>query len=186
MARSVDIVNVSGSITYQQELDLQELANTFESHERVSSVKYKPSKNHWLQTYIGKEEIYVAFYRSGKASIVGCDSLQHFHEITSEINEIMQELLQYQYDPHIMVNNIVATTSLGSQINLEHLAVILGLDSVEYEPEQFPALLYRIDSAVVLVFSSGKLVITGMTTPEVAGEVADRFYDEAKLLLPEK
>ena len=37
-----------------------------------------------------------------------------------------------------------------------------------YEPEQFPGLVYRIDEpkVVVLIFSSGKLVVAGGKTPE--------------------
>ena len=185
MARSVDIVNIVGSVTFQQELDLQELANTFESHERVSSVKYEPSENHWLQTRIGDDEVYVAFYRSGKVSIVGCDSMEHFHETASVVNEIMKELLQYEYEPTVEVSNIVATTSLGSHIGLEKLAILLGLENTEYEPEQFPALLYRIDDAAVLIFSGGKIVVTGLKKPELAAEVAENVYDKAKSVISE-
>ncbi|MDI6639288.1 MAG: TATA-box-binding protein, partial [Methanocellales archaeon] len=41
-----------------------------------------------------------------------------------------------------------------------------GLENIEYEPEQFPGLVYRIDepNVVVLVFGSGKLVVTGGKT----------------------
>ncbi|MFA7375483.1 MAG: TATA-box-binding protein, partial [Methanothrix soehngenii] len=42
----------------------------------------------------------------------------------------------------------------------------LGMENVEYEPEVFPGLVYRIKvpKIVVLIFSSGKLVITGGKT----------------------
>jgi transcription initiation factor TFIID TATA-box-binding protein len=185
MARSVDIVNIVGSVTFQQELDLQELANTFESKERVPSVKYEPSENHWLQTRMSKDEVYVAFYRSGKASIVGCDSLQHFYGTADMVNEIMKELLQYDYEPKVEVSNIVATTSLGTHVGLEELAILLGLNNVEYEPEQFPALMYRIDDASILIFSSGKIVITGLKNPDLAEQVAEDVYDKAKSVISE-
>jgi TATA-box binding protein (TBP) (component of TFIID and TFIIIB) len=50
------------------------------------------------------------------------------------------------------------------------VVVALGLDQTEYEPEQHPALIYRPDdpAVVLLVFSSGKLVITGTTDPAPA------------------
>ena len=50
----------------------------------------------------------------------------------------------------------------------------LGLENVEYEPEQFPGLVYRIKQpkVVVLIFSSGKLVITGGKSPEECEEGA--------------
>jgi transcription initiation factor TFIID TATA-box-binding protein len=39
----------------------------------------------------------------------------------------------------------------------------LGLENVEYEPEQFPGLVYRIKEPKVamLLFGSGKIVCTG-------------------------
>jgi transcription initiation factor TFIID TATA-box-binding protein len=53
-------------------------------------------------------------------------------------------------------------------------AVALGLENIEYEPEQFPGLVYRIKvpKVVVLIFSSGKLVITGGKSQEECEEGA--------------
>ncbi|NYT01121.1 MAG: TATA-box-binding protein, partial [Methanocellales archaeon] len=55
---------------------------------------------------------------------------------------------------------------LGSELNLNAIAIGLGLENIEYEPEQFPGLVYRIKEpkVVVLVFGSGKLVVTGGKT----------------------
>ncbi len=56
----------------------------------------------------------------------------------------------------------------SSDLNLNAVALGLGLENIEYEPEQFPGLVYRIKQpkVVVLIFSSGKLVITGGKSPE--------------------
>ena len=63
----------------------------------------------------------------------------------------------------ITIQNIVATASLEGELNLNEVAMGLGLDNVEYEPEQFPGLVYRINEpkVVMLLFSSGKIVCTG-------------------------
>ncbi|HIH36360.1 MAG TPA: TATA-box-binding protein, partial [Methanocellales archaeon] len=39
-------------------------------------------------------------------------------------------------------------------------------ENIEYEPEQFPGLVYRVEKPkiVVLIFGSGKLVVTGGKT----------------------
>ena len=44
----------------------------------------------------------------------------------------------------------------------------LELEGMEYEPEVFPGLVYRIDEpkSAILIFSSGRLVITGGKTLE--------------------
>lgn len=172
------IANVVGSVAYRQELDLRELANTFETLDTVSEVKYEPAENHWLQTRIGEDDVYVAFYRSGKVSIVGCNSVDHFHRLVDEVNSIMKELLKYEYTPQVEVSNIVATASINCSVPLERLAVYLGLEKVEYEPEQFPALIYRYKDTAVLVFSSGKIVISGMTDPTEAEPIVQKLTQD--------
>ncbi|KAF5423795.1 MAG: transcription initiation factor TFIID TATA-box-binding protein, partial [Candidatus Methanomarinus sp.] len=70
-------------------------------------------------------------------------------------------------DPQITIQNIVASADLGTKLNLNAIAIGLGFENIEYEPEQFPGLVYRINSPkiVVLIFSSGKLVVTGGKSP---------------------
>jgi transcription initiation factor TFIID TATA-box-binding protein len=76
--------------------------------------------------------------------------------------------------PEIHVQNIVASADLKSDLNLNAVALGLGLENIEYEPEQFPGLVYRIKvpKVVVLIFSSGKLVITGGKSPDECEEGA--------------
>jgi len=68
----------------------------------------------------------------------------------------------------------VASADLKTALNLNAVALGLGLENIEYEPEQFPGLVYRIKQPkiVVLIFSSGKLVITGGKSPEACEEGA--------------
>ncbi len=64
-------------------------------------------------------------------------------------------------DFHIRVENIVASAALGVEVPLEK--VVSKLDGMEYEPEQFPGLVYRMKKpkAAALIFGSGKIVCTG-------------------------
>ena len=75
-------------------------------------------------------------------------------------------------EPEIHVQNIVASADLKTDLNLNAIALGLGLENIEYEPEQFPGLVYRIKQpkVVVLIFSSGKLVVTGGKSPEECEE----------------
>ncbi len=67
---------------------------------------------------------------------------------------------------NIKIENIVASASLGVKIPLEKM--IKFLDGTEYEPEQFPGLVYRLKDpkAATLIFSSGKIVCTGARSIE--------------------
>ena len=62
---------------------------------------------------------------------------------------------------NIKIENIVASASLGVRVPLEKM--VEHLEGSEYEPEQFPGLVYRVKDpkAAMLVFSSGKVVCTG-------------------------
>jgi len=54
--------------------------------------------------------------------------------------------------------------------------VAFGLENVEYEPEQFPGLVYRVKEprVVMLLFGSGKTVCTGgRNTEDVSTAVED-------------
>lgn len=65
--------------------------------------------------------------------------------------------------PRVAITNIVCSYDIGKQVNLNRVVVTLNLESIEYEPEQFPGLVYRIDDPkiVALIFSSGKIILTG-------------------------
>lgn len=66
--------------------------------------------------------------------------------------------------------NYVFTAEIGESLNLNALAIALGLEKTEYEPEQFPGLIYRPEDAtvVLLAFGSGKVVITGARSVQEA------------------
>ena len=65
--------------------------------------------------------------------------------------------------PDVNVTNIVCSYDMGKSINLNKVVITLQLENIEYEPEQFPGLVYRIANPkiVALLFSSGKIILTG-------------------------
>jgi transcription initiation factor TFIID TATA-box-binding protein len=67
----LEIINVVGWISYPQELDLAALADTFATRSEITSVRYEPAKDAWVQTHFTPDDTYVAFYRSGRCSITG-------------------------------------------------------------------------------------------------------------------
>jgi transcription initiation factor TFIID TATA-box-binding protein len=170
-----NVANVVGRISYQQEFDLEALAEAFSSRDEIADIKYEPEVNPWLQTQFNPEKIYVAFYRTGKCSIPGCKSIEHFNEISMRVNDVMRDIIGFSYEPKSEISNIVVTADLGSQIPLEMLAIELGMDKIEYEPEQFPALLYRGSDYVILVFSSGKFLCTGLTEIDKIRSIMDEM-----------
>lgn len=178
---SVDVVNVVGSGKLGMELDLYALATDLDV-----DTKYDPDEHTGMHIRLGSGAL-ITLYRTGSYHIVGVDSVEElfasrdkFLELVKDVGVEIDTLIT---DDPFAVRNIVTTTSLGKSLNLNALAIGLGLEQVEYEPEQFPGLVYRPTNldAVVLIFGSGKLVITGVTSIDdadrvresVAGEIAD-------------
>lgn len=80
----------------------------------------------------------------------------------------------------IKIENVVASASLNTKIKLEKL--VANLDNVEYEPEQFPGLVFRIKEpkAAALIFSSGKVVCTGAKSPKTSKEVIAKIVKKMR------
>jgi transcription initiation factor TFIID TATA-box-binding protein len=72
------------------------------------------------------------------------------------------------YEFHHVTSVFVGT--LDTDVNLEALTIALGLEQTEYEPEQFPAIIYRPPEFAVtlLIFSTGKIIVGGTTNREEA------------------
>ncbi|MDF9748304.1 TATA-box-binding protein [Natrinema salsiterrestre] len=174
------VVNVIGTITYQQEIALGALADTLSQRNEITSVTYEPAENHWLQTRFAPDNTYVAFYRSGRCSIVGSNSVDHIYEIADCVNTVIRDILDFNYEPKVEISNIVATADIGSSIHLETLALELGMNHVEYEPEQFPALMYRGENYTALIFASGKVLCTGLTKMEETTKAVEDLASRLK------
>ena len=82
------------------------------------------------------------------------------------MSERKMENEKYEYDVELdyKIVNLVATVSveITERIDLTQIARKYG--GVEYNPERFPGLIMRIDKprATILIFSTGKMVLTGI------------------------
>jgi len=61
----------------------------------------------------------------------------------------------------INIQNVVASATLNQKVDLN--AVVKGYPGVEYRPEKFPGLVFRLKrpKTATLIFSSGKMICTG-------------------------
>ena len=103
-------------------------------------------------------------FSSGKIVLTG---IRTHRALTDGLAVIMKSLQEAGVDtlkkPNVAVTNMVCSYDLGKYINLNKVAITLNVENIEYEPEQFPGLVYRIKDPriVVLIFSSGKIILTG-------------------------
>jgi len=178
----IRIENVVASTSLGDHLDLQRIAT------HLDGAEYEPSEFPGLIYRMKDPKTAVLLFQSGKLVCTGGKSWKQVDEsirsISALIRKTGQKVLEH---PKIEIQNIVATSNLETEINLNSIAVTLGLDRVEYEPEQFPGLVCRLDSprVVLLLFGSGKLVCTGARRPkdvELAVEQITKELTQAGLL----
>jgi len=167
---TINIENVVASTGIGQELDLQSVAMDLEGAD------YDPEQFPGLVYRTQEPKSAALIFRSGKIVCTGAKSTDDVHESLEIVFGKLRELnIPVADNPEIEVQNIVTSADLGETLNLNAIAIGLGLENIEYEPEQFPGLVYRLDepSVVALLFGSGKLVITGGKEPSDAAEAVD-------------
>jgi len=124
-------------------------------------------------------------FRSGKVVCTGSKTAEGVRavmdKLAADLRSIGMEVVEH---PDFRVQNIVASANLGRELNLGTIVLGLELEGMEYEPEVFPGLVYRIDEpkSAILIFSSGRLVITGGKTVEDCEKSVEVLLNKLKYL----
>jgi transcription initiation factor TFIID TATA-box-binding protein len=173
--KSIKIENVVASTGIGTKLDLNEVIRILEgadyNKERFPGVVYRTTNPKTAALIFG----------SGKIVCTGAKSIE---DVSNGLNKVFEKLKAMGIDipkkPDITIQNIVASADLHTVLNLNAIAIGLGLENIEYEPEQFPGLVYRLSTpkVVMLLFGSGKLVVTGGKKPEDAEAAVEKIVEE--------
>lgn len=159
MAKSksnLKVQNIVATTSLGKPISLTKLARV------QSNTEYNPEQFPGLVLRIKKPKSAVLVFSSGNLVCTGTKSVAQVKEvINAVIRQIAKIGVRITDKPKITVQNIVASGSIDLKLNLNLLA--LQLENTEYEPEQFPGLVYKLvdPTATFLLFSNGKLVCTG-------------------------
>jgi len=171
----VQIENIVATVILEHPLDLS-LIET-----KLPEVDYNPDQFPGLVYRLEQPKITALIFKSGKMVVTGAKSV---NQLVFAVKKILKTLINkgipIQGKPQIQIQNIVASANLGAIIDLERAA--LALPGSMYEPEQFPGLIYRMEKPVVvlLIFSSGKMVITGAKREEEVVKAVNSIYERLK------
>jgi len=144
------------TVSIEQNIDLDYLDKV------LPNVEYDPDQFPGLVLRLDNPKVTALVFRSGRMVVTGAKSTP---DLIKAVKKIVRMLIKYDVPitskPRIQIQNIVASANLGAEIMLEKVAFLL--ENTMYEPEQFPGLIYRLTDphVVLLIFSSGKMVITG-------------------------
>ncbi len=159
--RDIKVVNIVVSTSLEHDIPLEKMAAT------LSNTEYNPEQFPGLVIRIKEPKTSALIFSSGKVVCTGARSMDKVHESIKKIIKSLEKIkVIITVKPVIIIQNIVASGSIGMDLNLNELA--MKLDNTEYEPEQFPGLVYKLQqaNATFLLFSNGKIVCTGTKSEE--------------------
>jgi len=174
---NVKIENIVATVSIEQSIDLEYLDKV------LPNVDYDPDQFPGLVFRLDTPKVTALIFRSGRMVVTGAKSTA---DLIRSVKKIVRVLMRYNMQitsrPRIQIQNIVASVNLGAEVLLEKVAFLL--ENTMYEPEQFPGLIYRMEDphVVLLIFSSGKMVVTGAKSEDEVFQAVRNIYLKLKEL----
>jgi len=156
MAFRIKIENVVASASLGVPIKLEKLVAN------LDGIEYEPEQFPGLVMRLKDPKAAALIFSSGKIVCTGAKSPKDAKLVISKIVKRMNRLgMKIPKTYKVQLENIVASAKLDRELNLNNIA--FTLENTEYEPEQFPGLVMRIDDPRVtfLLFGSGKIICTG-------------------------
>ncbi len=175
--RPVKIVNIVCSASLGQDIPLIKLA------EALPNTEYNPEQFPGLVMRIRDPKTSALIFSSGKIVSTGARSMPKVREsIRMIIKNLAKIKIKIKTEPKAQVQNMVASGKIGMDLNLNSLA--MELENTEYEPEQFPGLVYKLSGtrATFLLFSNGEIVCTGTRSETKLKEAVEKLIKTLKAL----
>lgn len=167
-----DIQNVVATTNLDVKLDLKKIAL------RARNAEYNPKRFAAVIMRIREPKTTALIFSSGKIVVTGAKSERESSRASRKYAKIVHKL---GYDDakfkEFTVQNIVASCDVNFPVRLEGLAHAHS-QFCSYEPELFPGLIYRMikPKIVLLIFVSGKVVLTGAKVRADIYEAFDNIY----------
>ncbi|MBS3150515.1 TATA-box-binding protein [Candidatus Woesearchaeota archaeon] len=171
----IKIQNIVVSTSLEQDIPLIKLAET------LPNTEYNPEQFPGLVMRIKDPKTSALIFSSGKVVCTGAKSLKKVRESLDKIIKNLTKIkIRIKIKPKINIQNMVASGDIKMDLNLNSLA--LKLPNTEYEPEQFPGLVFKLPGtrATFLLFSNGKIVCTGTRSEASLREAVDKLVKTLK------
>jgi transcription initiation factor TFIID TATA-box-binding protein len=156
---SLKIENIVAAGTIADAIDLEFIANN------IKDCTFTKKKFPGAVYHMQDPKSAALIFASGRVVLTGlhrADDIEiALHNLTKKFRDAGITCID---NANCAVTNIVCTYNIGFPLNLVRIvASLMDHERVEYEPEAFPGLVCRISEpkVVFLLFSSGKIVITG-------------------------
>ncbi len=171
----LELVNAVGGSDLGIELDLNVLSQSLEGDE----IEYEPEVWPGMKIKFEPESPVVLVFRTGKYNIAGASSISDLYTENEKFVDEIKNLGINNVKTEFEVRNLVFLHRYEKEIDLDEMAIALGLEDTEYEPEQFPGLLYNSphSQGTFLMFRNGKIILTGAKKQDLAEDAFSDLFD---------
>lgn len=147
-----------------EKLDLVKIARKFPETE------YNPEKFPGLIFRLDSPKASFLIFSTGSMVLTGIKNINLIEKAVNNLLKILRTIGLKLPKPNIKIQNFVANGDLHISIDLNQ--AVLLMDNAMYEPEVFPGLIYHMKNpkAVFLIFSTGKIVCTGVKDEKLVEE----------------
>ena len=166
---ALNVVNLLATSRFAEYIDLDHFSIE-------TGLDFDPDRFPGMTYKIANPKVCALIFRSGRIVITGAKTVKDIEDaLTITFKALSTNGCELWDSYDYSIGNVVVTHDLKRELNLAHLTLALPMARTEWEPEQFPGLIYRLSglSAVCLIFSSGKCVITGNNSLEDAQKAVD-------------
>ena len=159
------------TVNLSTKVELDKVAQT------ARNAEYNPKRFQAVIMRIREPRTTALIFASGKMIITGARSEDDAMNAGKKYTAIVQKVGFPAEFREFKVQNITATCDVGFPIRIEGLSFANSSVST-YEPELFPGLVYRMvdPKVVMLIFVSGKIVLTGARSTEALSLAFTKLY----------
>ena len=173
----IKIQNIVATASLGKGIDLEKVI------EKIENTEYEPEQFPGIVFRTKDPKAATLIFSSGKVVCTGTRTIKDAKKVVKKVMNLLKRAgIPTNKTPKIQIENIVASAALKLKPNLDKIA--FELENSEYEPEQFPGLIYRMteNKLVFLVFSSGKIICTGARSTKEVEDAVKKISKRLKKL----
>jgi transcription initiation factor TFIID TATA-box-binding protein len=172
---NIKIENIVASATFGVRIPLEEMV------EHLEGAEYEPEQFPGLIYRVKDPKAAMLVFSSGKIVCTGARSVEYVRKAVEKLAVMIRSLkIDVPNKYKIQIENIVASAQIPARLDLDKIA--FELENSEYEPSQFPGLVFRMKNpnATFLLFGSGKVICTGIRKIEDVESAMNFLLKELK------
>jgi transcription initiation factor TFIID TATA-box-binding protein len=154
---NIKIENIVASVSLGVRIPLEKIV------ENIEGTEYEPENFPGLVYRVKDPKAAMLIFSSGKVVCTGARSIAEVKKAVEKVAMMIRSLkIDVPKKYKIQIENIVASAQIPARLDLDKIA--FEVENSEYEPNQFPGLVFRMKDpkAALLLFGSGKVICTGI------------------------